>query len=53
MKRDFEVMGQIQSQKAKDIEKSPAKKLDSEGKVIAECKRQTFDIVDTPVDPLR
>lgn len=27
--------------------------LDPEGKEIAKHKRETFDIIDTPVDPLR
>ena len=30
-----------------------APSLDPEGKTLAKHKRETFDIVDTPVDPLR
>ena len=39
--------------KVKDIEKKKLQPLDPEGQALAEHKRFTFDIVNTPVDPLR
>lgn len=46
-------MDAIQKEKAKEIERDGAHPLDPEGKAMAEHKRMTFDIIDTPVDPLR
>ncbi len=53
MKKEFEELVKIQSQKSKDIEDDGLQPLDAEGRVLAEHKRFTFDIIDTPVDPLR
>lgn len=53
MKREFEELEKIQGQKAKDIENDRPLPLDGEGRALAEHKRYTFDIIDTPVDPLR
>ena len=51
--RRLDDMATILSEKAKDIEKKETPALDPEGKALAEHKRFTFDIIDTPVDPLR
>ena len=53
MTRDINVMKDIQDQKIKDIEKRDLHPLDDEGTAMAEHKRFTFDLVDTPTDPLR
>ena len=46
-------MAMILEQKAKEIESKGVPPLDAEGKTLAEEKRFTFDIIDTPADPLR
>ena len=51
--RDLSVMAQIQNEKEKDIQRETRQALDTEGGKLAEGKRFTFDIVDTPADPLR
>ena len=51
--RDLSVMTLIQEQKQIDIERGTLQPLDAEGQKLAEGKRFTFDIVDTPADPLR
>lgn len=48
--RSLKEMEAIQITKADEMNRIP---LDAEGKALAEHKRYTFDIVDTPVDPLR
>lgn len=53
MTRDLKVMAAIQKEKAKEIERGAKHPLDAEGDKLAETKRFTFDIIDTPVDPLR
>lgn len=53
MTRDINIITQIQTEKAKDIAKEQRQPLDKEGTKMAEHKRFTFDIIDTPVDPLR
>ena len=53
MERQLSDMDAIQQEKTKDIERKGAHPLDPEGKTMAEHKRYTFDIIDTPVDPLR
>lgn len=50
---DLKEMETIQNQKAKDIVKEELHPLNPEGGALAEHKRFTFDIIDTPVDPLR
>lgn len=47
------VMNVIQNEKSKEIEAEQVMPLDAEGQRLAEHKRFTFDIIDTPVDPLR
>ena len=51
--RDLRTMKSIQDEKAKELAGKNLKPLDPEGKALAEHKRFTFDIVNTPVDPLR
>lgn len=51
--RDLETMTAIQAEKAREIEERGQLPLDDEGTRLAEHKRFTFDVVDTPVDPLR
>ena len=50
---DLETMAAIQAEKAKDIAAAGQPSLDAEGRELAEGKRFTFDVVETPVDPLR
>lgn len=52
MTREME-MNSIQVEKAKEMAERDLLPLDAEGRKIAEHKRFTFDIVDTPTDPLR
>lgn len=49
----LEEMEQIQNEKAQAIKRDGLPPLDPEGAAVAEHKRFTFDIVDTPTDPLR
>lgn len=51
--RDLDTMHSIQNEKAKELTKEDMHPLDPEGTAMAEHKRFTFDIVDTPSDPLR
>lgn len=53
MERSLKVMSTILSEKEKEIEREEMQELDPEGKAMSEHKRFTFDIIDTPVDPLR
>lgn len=53
MMREISEIDIIQNQKQKDIEANGTKELDEEGRVMAEYKRDTLDIIETPVDPLR
>lgn len=53
MIRDLKIMESIQKEKAKELTKKELQPLNPEGKAMAEHKRFTFDIVDTPTDPLR
>ena len=53
MTRDLDTMAQIMEQKERDIEREGQPPLDPEGKRLAEEKRFTFDVIDTPSDPLR
>lgn len=52
MSNDLETMVMIQDEADKrgEAEMLP---LDPEGKALAEHKRFTFDVIETPVDPLR
>ena len=53
MEKRLEEMSAIMEEKGKEINGKQLPPLDPEGKTLAQHKRETFDIVDTPVDPLR
>ena len=53
MTRDLNVMDAIQKEKEKEIIAKELMPLDPEGVTVAEHKRFTLDLVDTPTDPLR
>lgn len=53
MERDIEVMKNIMEEREKELEAEELHPLDPEGEALAEHQRETFDIVDTPVDPRR
>lgn len=56
MTREIEMMAHIQAEKEKEIEQklnSQPLTLNAENNTLAEGKRFTFDIIDTPADPLR
>ena len=53
MDRRLDVMEQIQREKSKDLDGAQLQPLDAEGVALAEHKRETIDVVATPVDPLR
>lgn len=53
MEKRLEEMSQIMNEQNKEIAGKQLPPLDPEGKTLAQHKRETFDIVDTPVDPLR
>ena len=51
--KELNVIETIQNQKDAEMERKPLMPLDAEGAKVAEDKRFTFDIIDTPTDPLR
>ena len=53
MTRDLDVMATIMAEKEKDIASGEQQPLNAEGEKMAEHKRFTFDVIDTPSDPLR
>ena len=53
MEKRLEEMSAIMNEKGKEINDKALPPLDQEGKEVAKHKRETFDIIDTPVDPLR
>lgn len=53
MEKRLEEMAAIMNEKGKEINDKALPPLDPEGKEVAKHKRETFDIIDTPVDPLR
>ena len=53
MSERLESMTAIINEKSKEIETMEQPPLDNEGVALAEHKRFTFDIIDTPIDPLR
>lgn len=53
MERDPDIMNRIMEEKEKDIMGEELMPLDEEGRKLAEGKRFTFDVINTPVDPLR
>ncbi len=56
MIREINMMAHIQAEKEKEIERKlegNSLDLNEESNALAAGKRFTFDIIDTPVDPLR
>ena len=53
MGKDLEVMKRIQDEREKELEREELIPLNAEGEALAEHKRETLDVVATPVDPLR
>lgn len=53
MEKRLEEMAAIMEEKNREISTGKLPHLDPEGVALAEHKRETFDIIDTPVDPLR
>ena len=53
MTRELDVINKIMTEKEQEIKNKGQLPLDDEGKALAEHKRFTFDVVDTPSDPLR
>ena len=51
MMPDIDTISRIQTEKQAEIESAP--EINDEIKVLAEGKRFTFDVINTPVDPLR
>lgn len=51
--RNLETMDEIMAQKDRDLAREGQPPLDPEHKRLAEKKRFTFDIIETPSDPLR
>lgn len=49
----LETMTLIQEEKAREIGSAQQPELDAETKKLAEHKRFTFDVIETPSDPLR
>ena len=46
-------MEQLMDEKQRDDDVRGLQPLDPEGVAMAEHKRYTFDVIDTPIDPLR
>lgn len=53
MEKRLEEMSQIMEEKNGETSGKQLPPLDPEGEELARHKRETFDIVDTSVDPLR
>lgn len=53
MEKRLEEMKSIMAEKDRELEGKQLPPLDPEGEELARHKRETFDIVDTPIDPLR
>lgn len=53
MEKRLEEMAAIMEEKSREINGKKLPPLDPEGETLAKHKRETFDIIDTPVDPLR
>lgn len=56
MTREIDMMAHIQAEKEKEINRvldGQPLNLNAESNTLAAGKRFTFDIIDTPVDPLR
>lgn len=53
MERDLQIMTEILEEKDKELAHQELIPLNAEGKRLGEHKRFTFDVIDTPADPLR
>lgn len=53
MEKRLEEMAAIMEEKNREINAGQLPPLNQEGEALAEHKRETFDIIATPVDPLR
>ena len=55
MSKEYEVMADIQTEKAKDLRVTEQLPLDEEGKAVAMHRRESFDLASNAVtiDPLR
>lgn len=53
MEKRLEEMAAIMEEKNRELNGKQLPPLDPEGEALARHKRETFDIIDTPVDPLR
>ncbi len=53
MSNDLETMVRIMDEADREHEARELIPLDAEGKALAEHKRFTFDVIETPADPLR
>lgn len=53
MSKDISTIDAIQREKQKEVESQETPPIDEEYRKLAEQKRFTFDVIDTPVDPLR
>lgn len=53
MKPDIQTISVIQEEKQHDVNAAQLPPIDSEIRELAEGKRFTFDVINTPVDPLR
>ena len=50
---DLQTMVDIQTEAGREADEQGLLPLDAEGRKLAEGKRFTFDVIDTPADPLR
>lgn len=53
MEKRLEEMQSIMAEKDRELDGKQLPPLDPEGEELARHKRETFDIIDTPIDPLR
>lgn len=53
VEKRLEEMKSIMAEKDRELEGKQLPPLDPEGEELARHKRETFDIIDTPIDPLR
>lgn len=53
MEKRLEEMQSIMTEKDRELKGKQLPPLDPEGEELARHKRETFDIIDTPIDPLR
>ena len=53
MEKRLKEMATIMNEKGKEINGKALPPLDPEGKAVAKNKRETFDVIGIPVDPLR